>query len=184
MMKAGIRYIAIASGPIGKKKSLIVGVIFRDNYIEGLLSSSVNVDGTDSTRQIIRMIKRSRFKEQIRILLFNGIAIAGLNIINPKLLEKELNYKVVLLNRHKQNAKELINALREFSRIRKIDVKKRIDIVDKYSKVKSIKVHDLFMQSELEDAYIRAFTERAFEALRIAHIIARGVSTGESKGSL
>ena len=84
MMKEGVRYIAIASGPKEKgKDSILVGVVFRNSYIEGLVSSTVKSDGTDSTDKIIRMIKHSKFRDQIRVLLFNGIALAGLNIIDP-----------------------------------------------------------------------------------------------------
>ncbi len=184
-MKKGVRYIAIASGPIEKRKNtLIVGVIFRDNYIEGLLSTGINVDGTDSTKQIIKMVKSSRFKDQIRILLFNGIALAGLNVIDPWLLEKSLGIKVLLLNRRKQNAAELIKALGEFSRISRRNVKKRTGIVKRYSLIKPLKIKGLFFQSGLDEPYTRDFADRAFEALRIAHIIVRGVSTGESKGRI
>ncbi len=184
-MKKGARFIAIASGPIERKKrTLLVGVIFRNDYIEGLLSTSIEVEGADSTSQIIRMLRKSRFREQVRMLLFNGIALAGLNIIDPKMLEEKLDVNVVLLNRRKQNAKELIKALKEFSRIKKADVDSRIKIVNESTSMNYLKVNGLFLQSTLEKAYLKSFAPNAFEALRIAHIIARGVSEGESKGRL
>jgi uncharacterized protein len=184
-LKNGVRYIAIASGPIEKgTNALIVGVIFRDNYIEGVLSTKIKIDGTDSTERIIKMIKNSRFKDQIRILLFNGIALAGLNILDIRNLEKELGSKVVLLNKRKQNAAELIKALNEFSQLKKSDVKERINFVKESKNLNSVKVDNLFLQSKLEKPYLRNFAKNAFEALRIAHIFARGVATGESKGHL
>ena len=184
-MKEGVRYIAIASGPIEKgTATTLIGVIFRDNYIEGLLSTKIKIDGTDSTGKIIKMVKKSRFREQIRILLFNGIALAGLNIINPAELEKRLCSKVVLLNRRKQNAKELVNALNEFSRMTKTDVKERIAIVEDNGKMDALRANGLFLQSSLDKIYLQRFSKTAFEALRAAHIIARGISTGESKGRL
>lgn len=184
-MKRGARYIAIVSGPIAKtKKTLLVGVIFRNDYIEGLLSSKISVDGTDSTDQIIKMICASRFMDQIKVLLFNGIALAGLNIIDTKALEDRLGAKIVLLNKRRQNANELINALKEFSKTNKVDVTKRIDLVDRSRSLVSLKVDILFLQSSLDKAYLRYFAERAFESLRIAHIVASGISKGESKGRL
>jgi uncharacterized protein len=184
-LKEGVRYIAIASGPIEKRKrTLLVGIIFRKNYIEGLLSTTIAVDGTDSTERITRMIKRSRFGEQIRILLFNGIALAGLNIIDYKTLESKLNARVVFLNKRKQNAKKLILALKEFSRIANADIKERTIIVNESMMMNSIKTDGLFMQSALDKQHLKAFSSDAFEALRIAHIVARGVSGGESKGRL
>ncbi len=184
-MKNGVRYIAIASGPIEKGRiTPLLGVIFRDNYIEGLLSTRVAVDGTDSTTRIIETVKGSRFGEQIRILLFNGIALAGLNIIDMQELERKLHSKVVLLNRRKQNADDLVNALREFSRLTKKSVGKRIEMVESSRKMKAIKANGFFLQSTLDEAYLRRFSRGAFEALRVAHIIASGVSVGESRGRL
>jgi endonuclease V-like protein UPF0215 family len=184
-LKEGVRYIAIASGPISERgKTLVLGMIFRNNYMEGVLSGTIDVDGTDSTKQIIKMIKPSRFSDQIRILLFNGIALAGLNVIDPSMLEKELNAKVVLLNRRKQNPTELINALKEFSRLNGDAVDGRIKIVKAYGRLKPLRINGLYIQSALEKAYIKGFVERAFEALRLAHLVVRGVSTGESKGRL
>lgn len=184
-LKEGVRYIAIASGPIGKRAATpLVGIIFREGYIEGLLSARIKADGTDSTERIIKMVGRSRFGEQIRILLFNGIALAGLNIINPAELEKRLHSKVVLLNRRKQNAGELVNALNEFSRATKTDVKERIIIVRESKKLNAVRANGMFLQSSLDESYLKKFAESAFEALRVAHIIARGMSTGESKGRL
>lgn len=184
-MKKGVRYIAVASGPKeDRRRTLLVGIIFRDNYIEGMLSTSIGVDGTDSTRRIIEMMERSRFKEQIRMVLLNGIALAGLNIINPELLEKRVGVKVLLLNRRIQNPKELIGALRKFSAVTKKDAKDRIRIVKEYGLIKPLRVDGMFIQSGLDAAYVKGFADRAFEALRVAHIIARGISTGESKGRL
>jgi endonuclease V-like protein UPF0215 family len=184
-LKEGVRYIAIASGPIGKgATTLLIGVIFRDNYIEGLLSTKIRADGADSTDKIIKMIRRSRFRAEVRILLLNGIALAGLNIINPQELEKRLRVKVVLLNRRRQNASELVNALNEFSRATKTNVMERIAIVEESRKMNTLTTNGLSLQSSLDGSYLKKFAKSAFEALRVAHIIARGISTGESKGRL
>lgn len=184
-MKAGIRYIAIASGPIKeRKRSLLVGVIFRDNYIEGLLSSSIQADGTDSTRQIVSMIAKSRFRDQVKLLLSNGIALAGLNVIDPFAIRKQLGIETLLVNRRRQNAVELLKALNEFSRITGKPVLERKRIVKEYSLVKPIKANGFYLQSGLEGTYVRRMAANSIEALRVAHIIARGIASGESKGRL
>lgn len=186
-MKRGARFIAIASGPIDKgrkKRALLVGLIFRDSYIEGLLSTSIETEGTDSTRKIISMLNKSRFREQVKVLLFNGIALAGLNIIDPKKLERKLKMRVVLLNKRRQHAKELVMALKRFSESTGANVDGRIRIVESSASMNSLKTNGLYLQSTLDKAYLKSFAANAFEALRIAHIIARGISGGESKGRL
>jgi endonuclease V-like protein UPF0215 family len=47
MMKSGVRILAVACAPAEKKKTLLVGVVSRKGYIVGILSSMINVDGTD-----------------------------------------------------------------------------------------------------------------------------------------
>lgn len=184
-MKDKVRHIAIASGPKGKKKrTILVGIIFRDDYVEGVLSTNIGVDGTDSTYRIIKMIEKSRFGDQIKILVFNGIALAGLNVIDPDLLERKLNAKVVVLSKRRQRPDQLVFALQRFSKKTKSDTRKRVEIVREYAAIKPIKLDDVFVQSRLERHYAARFAKRAFESLRMAHIVASGISTGESRGRL
>ncbi len=187
-MKDGARFIAITSGPIARKKgkkTAIVGIIFKESTIEGMLVSRVDVDGTDSTSSISRMVSRSRFKSQVRIILLNGIAIAGLNIVEPDRLERELNAKVVLLNRRRQNAKELANALREFSRATGNSTAQRIKTVEGFAPSKITMANGFFLQSRsVEGSYLKRFAPRAFNALRISHIVSSAISKGESAGRI
>ena len=183
-MKSGVRYMAIASGPIGnRKRTLLIGLVFREGYLEGMLSTDIAVDGTDSTDKIIRMMSRSRFREQMRVILSNGIALAGLNVMSPETVERKLGISMLLMNRRRQNPKELINALKEFSRITGKDVKERIRIIKDYG-IRPVRANGMYIQSGMDRRDIRIFAARAFEALRMAHIVASGFSTGESRGRL
>lgn len=181
-MKSGARYIALASGPIAnRKRTILIGLIFREGYLEGVLSAPIDVDGSDSTSKIIKMISRSRFKEQIRVVMSNGIALAGLNVMDPSLIERKLGVKTLLMNRRRQNPKELANALKEFSRMTGKDVDERIEIIRGYG-IKPVMARGMHVQSSMDRRSIGIFAERAFEALRMAHIITSGLSSGESKG--
>lgn len=184
-MKAGIRFVAIASGPInGRGRALIVGVVGRDGVIEGVLSESIEVDGEDSAERIIRMVGRSRFREQIRLVALNGIALAGLNVVNVPRLEKDLKVKTVVLTRGRPRPRLLLRALNGFSRISGKGVKERIGLVREQAKIKPARVGGFHLQSTIEKGEIGRVAGSAYEMLRIAHLIARGVETGESKGRI
>ena len=177
--------MAIASGPInGRKRALIVGVVGRDGVIEGVLSDSIGVDGKDSTARIIGMVKRSRFAEQIRVVALNGIALAGLNVVDVPQLGRALKIKTVVLTRGKPRPRLLVRALNEFSRINGKDVKDRIALVKEQAKTESVLAAGFHLQSSVDEAEVRKLAKPVYEMLRISHLIARGVETGESRGRI
>ncbi|MDE1868683.1 MAG: DUF99 family protein [Candidatus Micrarchaeota archaeon] len=184
-MKSGSRFIAITSGPIQKKRSgsaLIVGVIGKDGTVEGILSSKIKTDGTDSTSKIIRMIAESRFREQIRIVALNGIALAGLNVVDIPRLEKMLGVQAVIITRSRPRPKKLLLALRTFAKLSGQNVDRRIALVRGRAKVKPVNAKGIFIQSTLERHETVSFAAKLYDATRLSHLISSGVSKGESTG--
>lgn len=183
-MKSGIRFVAVASGPISKSRALMVGVIGRDRVIEGILSERIETDGDDATEKIIRMVRKSRFREQVRAVALNGIALAGLNVVDVPKMEKTLKIKTVVLTRGMPRPSKLILALNRFSKTNKRDVRDRIALVKEQAKTTTVKVGGFHLQSAIEKGEISKFANTVYEMLRVAHLIARGVETGESKGRI
>jgi hypothetical protein len=184
-MKSGVRILAVASGPIAKGRStLMVGVIGRDGTVEAVLSRKVAVDGTDSTDKITDMIRRTRFGEQVRIITANGIAIAGLNVIDVRELERLTGKKVLILTRKRPHPGQLVDALVKNGKREGVDAGKQVAIVRDYAKNAPKKRFGFYLHTTLGDADAKRFAKGAFEMLRLAHLIARGVSTGESKGRI
>lgn len=183
-MKKGIRLLAVSTGPTKGKRTLLVGIIFRDGIIEGILSAKVEVDGTDSTDKIAGMIKKSRFKEQIRLIAMNGIGLAGLNIVDAGRLQKLTNTKVLSVTRKKPHPNELIKALKAFSKMEKKDVSGRITLVKKIKNLNEFKEKGFYLQTSLTKTDAGKFVDRAFHFLRLAHLIASGVTGGESRGRI
>ena len=196
-IKEGARIIAITSGPIARKSrekklmadTLIVGVIGRRSVIEGVLSCYIECDGNDATRKIIRMISRSRFKEQIKIIALNGIALAGLNMVDVDLIEKKLKVDAIIITRDNPRPLKLLAAIEAYkneSTNRKINVdvdEKRL-LVEKANARKVFHEQGLYIQTKNEIGNVRSSIVQCFELLRLSHMIARGVKTGESKGRI
>ncbi len=182
-MKKGVRIAAIASGPINMGRSaILVCMILREGMIEGVLSGRVAVDGADASHKIVSMLKKSRFRDQIRVIALNGIAIAGLNVVDVKKVCNRLGTGFVVLTRKRPRKELLIKALVGLSEQKGTDVKGRIRIVEEASKAKMQRVSGFFVHGDL--TIDKRIADYAFQGLRIAHLVARGVATGESKGSI
>ena len=189
-MKRGIRIAAAASGPIrGRKRTLLVIAVYREGILEGVLSTNIGVDSSDSSKRIVSLIGRSRFKGQIKLIALNGIALAGLNIVDVNTIKKALKLNFVVLTRKKPHKKLLIDAIDKRKRAAEVATDKeavrKIRIVETVGKLKIVKSAGFYIQSDLDiGKENKGLVKTTFEALRIAHIIANGIETGESKGRI
>ncbi|MBN1377534.1 DUF99 family protein [Candidatus Woesearchaeota archaeon] len=186
-MREEIRFLGIDDGPFDKfnekdKEVLVIGSVYRGNkFLDGLISCHVEKDGEDSTEKIIKMINNSKFKEQIRCVFLDGIAVGGFNIVNPEKLGKKTNIPVIVIIRKYPDFEELFNAMKKAGK------EKYIEFIKKLPEPK--KHEDIWFQNfNIEDKKAEEFIEmsRNFsnipECLRASHLIASGIKKGESKG--
>ncbi|MBI4452668.1 DUF99 family protein [Candidatus Woesearchaeota archaeon] len=185
MIKKEIRVVGIDDGPFNKfknKQVLVVGVVMRGGlFVDGILSTKVNVDGSNATDKIIKMINKCKFKPQLQCIFLNGIAVAGFNVIDVQKLNKKTKIPAVVVIRTNPDIEKIKETLI------KIKQKNKIKLIEKAGEV--IQIEDIFVQLtgiDLEKArkILKIVCTRSLlpEALRLAHIIAAGIVTGESKG--
>lgn len=184
MMKSGVRILGVACAPAEKKKTLLIGIVSRRGYIEGVLSSIVSVDGTDSTKTIAQMLNNSKFRDQVRLVVLNGVGVAGLNILDIWKFEKITKTKVLSITRNRPRPALLIKALKAFSKAENKDVGERIALVEKLKVIETIKAKGFYAQTLLKKEDAVKFIPEAYEIIRISHLVARGVGSGESKGRI
>lgn len=194
--KKQIRIIGIDDTAHHKKQKqpvLVVGAIFRGaDYMDNLLSTFVKVDGTDATGKIASMINKSRAKGSLRVIMIDGIALAGFNVIDIRKLNKVTKLPVIIVTRNFPDYKSIRNALRHFK-----DGKKRWKIVELAGKPRlyNVKHRELekpskiyFQFSGLSEQEARRVLKLTIqhgvvpEPVRVAHIIGQGISLGESRG--
>jgi endonuclease V-like protein UPF0215 family len=188
-MKNEIRLLGIDDSPFSflDEFSIIVGVIMRGgNYIEGVLCRKIRVDGCDATDLCIDMIIKTRHKQQLRLLLLNGITFSGFNVIDIEKIFLETNLPVLTITRDKPDFNKIKKALiQNFS-----DWDKRFNLIEK-GKLDKIKTNfnPIYIKRvgiNLREAkeIIKLSTIRGVipEPLRIAHLIASGIIRGESYG--
>ena len=185
MVKKEIRVIGIDDSPFNKfkdKKILVVGVVMRGgSWIDGILSTKVTVDGDDSTKHIINMINNCKFKPQLQCIFLDGIAVAGFNVIDVKELSKTTSLPVIVVIRRMPDIERIKRTLI------KINKKQKIKLIEKAGNV--VQIDEIFVQLtgiNLEEAkkILKVVCTRSLipEPIRLAHLIASGVTVGESKG--
>lgn len=185
MIKEEIRVIGIDDSPFtknSKRDTLVIGTIFRGGKsIDGILSTKVTIDGNNSTKKLIELINKSRFKPQLRCIFLDGIALGGFNIIDIKELSKQTRLPVIVIMRKKPDLKK-INAV-----LNKIGKRDKIQLLEKAGPI--IPVGNIFIQLtglEIDRAKeilkIVTYKSNIPECIRISHLIASGIAFGESHG--
>jgi len=185
VLKKEIRVIGIDDSPFNKFKKgkvLVVGTIFRGgSFLDGVLSTKVNIDGNDSTKKIIDMINKCKFKPQLQCIFLDGIAVAGFNVIDVKELNKKTKIPVIVIIRRKPNIEKIKKTLI------KINKRNKIKLIEKAGSV--VPVGDIYIQLtglsiEKAKEILKIVCTRSLipEPIRIAHLIASGITFGESSG--
>jgi endonuclease V-like protein UPF0215 family len=191
MIKPEIRILGFDDGAFESKskgKVPVVGVIFRGGkFLDGALKTEVTIDGNDATEKIVKLINSSRHKQQLKVIMFDGVTLGGFNIVDIKKLNKKTGLPVVVINRKIPNLEEVKNALMNFK-----DFKQRWKKILNAGKIKECKIQEnkkVYYQSvglddEETEEIIKLSTTRSFipEPLRVAHIIATAFVKGESSG--
>lgn len=190
IIKQEIRILGIDDSPFPihtKDSVMIVGTIFRaGNWLDGVLSTYIHGDGTDATKKISEMVINSRNIGQLGVIMLDGITFGGFNLINICELFEATGIPVIVIMRRMPDFEGIKNALKRFP-----DWKNRWANVLEAGKVHKVDGKEsIYIQIcgiEIEDAMevVKLSTTRSAipEPLRVAHIIAAGIVTGESHGS-
>jgi len=184
-MKKEMRILGIDDAPFNKFKKgnvLVVGTIFRGgSWLDGLLSTKVRIDGSNSTDKLIEMINKCKFKPQLQVIILDGIALGGFNIVDIEKLNKKTKIPVIVVIRRMPDFKKIKETLI------KLKKEKKYKLIEKAGEVH--KINQLYVQIKginLKDAeeILKISCTRSLlpEPIRAAHIIASGVVKGESKG--
>jgi endonuclease V-like protein UPF0215 family len=115
-MKQQVRILGLDDSPFkfGDGQSLVVGALVRaPNYLEAVMKTYVEVDGTDSTDQLAKMISKSRYREQIKAIMIDGIALAGFNVVDIEKLRGETGLPVLTVTRDMPDMAEMRSALQK-----------------------------------------------------------------------
>ena len=167
---------------------LVVATVYARLRIEGVLSTKVRRDGRNATTALVKMIASSQFADHVHVVLLQGIALGGFNVVDIHTLAKELGVGVLVVARRKPNLEAIRDAL-----IGRVHAWSRLEGARKWGLIEKAgpmePAHGVFVQraglsmQEAELVLARLCIHgKVPEPLRVAHLIAGGVTRGRSRG--
>jgi hypothetical protein len=188
-MKSQIRVLGIDDGSFsfGQARTAVIGVSVRlPGYVEGVMMTHVEIDGLDSTDRIIDMLRNSRYLEQLKLIMLDGAAVGGFNVIDVHRLNRELDVPVITVTRDRPDYVEIENALRKHFEDwePRLAMMRSTELEEFDTGHTPIYIGRVGMDREEVGRVLAASIVQGAlpEALRIAHLIATAVARGESRG--
>ncbi len=115
-LKTEARVLGIDDGPYvrGSDRTVVVMTVYRMNgYIDGMMTSSVQTDGSDSSEVISSELGNSRFTDQIRCIISDGACLAGFNVLNLDDLHRRTGLPVITVSDERPDTPSICKALKD-----------------------------------------------------------------------
>jgi len=184
VIKPEIRVLGVDDGvftPHTRGFVPVVGVVFRGGFwLDGVMYTKVKVDGFDATDKIASMITDSPHHKQLRVIMLNGITVAGFNVIDIKRLNIETKLPIITVTREKPNFTEIREALKNLpkseERWKAILAAGEMFEVSTRSKSEKVYIQTSGILEEDAKRIVQLTSTRSSipEALRVAHLVASG----------
>ena len=178
-----IRVVGFDDAPFKSRRNSpvkVAGVVCSGTRFEGMLWGEVRKDGNDATDVITGLLLNSKFHEQVHMVLVDGLAFGGFNLIDLPELARCVDRPCVAVMRKRPDIRAIKRALMHFE-----DHEKRIGLLEKAGEI--YREDDFYFQVVGEDPEVTATAVKSIsdqgnvpEALRLAHLIGAAVITGQS----
>lgn len=178
--------LGIDDGPFEKfvpgAEAPLVGVLMEgSDRVEAVVLTHFPVDGDGVTEFLGAWIDSLRFRPALQAVVFGGITLAGLALLDPEALAQRLAVPVLVVNRkppRDAGLREALCAAGLEARIAQVErAPTAFPLGDLHASVSGA--------SREEAAFLLERTRGKSalpEPLRVAHLIARALATGESRG--
>lgn len=169
------------------ERALVIGALVRvPNYLEAVLRTEVEVDGTDATEKLVHMIRGSRYRDQVRTVMIDGIALAGFNVVDIDRLHSETGVPVLTVTRDRPDLASMESALKAHfpDWERRYGLITRHPLMEISTEHKPLHASGVGLEWPEFERLVSASTVRGAvpEPIRIAHLISSAVTRGESYG--
>ncbi|RLF29032.1 MAG: hypothetical protein DRN08_00890 [Thermoplasmata archaeon] len=188
-MKKQIRILGIDDSPFTftDKYALVIGVVMRGGeYLECVLREQVAVDGNDATHVCCEMIKNTRHRRQLRAVMIDGVALGGFNIVDIDEIHQVTGVPVITVTRDKPDFEKIKAALKKNfddwrDRWETMSAGMLHIVETKHSPI-YVKCSGLSIEKAKKIINLSTIRGVIPEPIRVAHLIASGISKGESYG--
>jgi len=187
-IKKEYRILGIDDGHFSKddKSVIVIGTVFRGGeWMDGIITTEIEVDGNNATQKLIELVKKTKHSGQLRCIMLKGISLGGFNVIDIQELSRKTKLPVIVVVRKKPDFKKINLALKNVN-----DTEQKMKRITRAGEVYPVKIKDkqIYFQisnitKENAEKIIKMSATHSLvpEPLRAAHLIASGVTTGESK---
>jgi len=192
-VKKEIRILGVDDTPFerGDEETQVICTLFRaGEYLDGLLSTKIEVDGADSTDKLVKLVNDSRTKDQLKVIMTDGITLGGFNVLDIRKLNEKTSLPVIVFMRDIPDFQKIKSAILNVK-----DGDKKYKLIESAGQVYKFKVTNkeisgtvYFQFAGLEEKTAKEILNMTIkhglvpEPLRTAHLIAQGIKFGESKG--
>jgi endonuclease V-like protein UPF0215 family len=190
-IKPEIRVLGIDDGgfvPRTKGTVDVVGVVYRGGYwFEGVMRAEITIDGLDATEKIAAMIESSPYYRELRVVVLDGVTFAGFNVVDISKLSRRVELPVISVARKKPDLEEIRSALKNLPdfeiRWRAMENAGKIFEVETRKGENPVYMHMAGILREDAEKIMKKTSTRSLipEALRVAHIIASGLTRSREK---
>lgn len=188
-MKDQVRVLGVDDSPFefGDQRSLVVGALVRaPNYLEAVMRTEVEVDGDDATDRLVEMVEGSRYAEQVALVIVDGIALAGFNVIDMESFHERAGMPIATVTRDEPDMAGIESALRKHF----TDWEMRLSLVTRVPLRPLDTGHKPLYASVVGMGWadfarlVQTMTVRGVvpEPVRIAHLVSAAMVRGESRG--
>jgi uncharacterized protein len=158
----------------------IAGVVCAGTRFEGMVWGQVEPDGWDATEVILKLLLGRKFLPQLHIVLLDGIAFGGFNVIDLPTLSEQLELPCVAVMRRMPNLVAVEQAIRRLPY-----PERRLQLLQQAGTIYAYP--PFFFQvcgacPQVTFSVLQRLTDcgKVPEALRLAHLIGAAVVKGES----
>lgn len=161
----------------------VVGTVYAGLRLDGILAGRVQRDGANATRVLVQLVARSKWADQVQLIMLQGVALGGFNVVDAHAVHAHLGVSVLIVARRAPNMATIRDTLLAHIRggARKWDLIERLGPMEP---VAGVWVQRVGITLGDAGALIQqlAIYGRIPEPLRVAHLIAGGMTTGQSRG--
>ena len=181
-----IKVIGFDDAPFSRRSGSLVsiaGIVCGGTRFEGMVWGQVLRDGLDATDAISGLLLGGKFLPQLHLVLLDGIAFGGFNIIDLPELASRLQIPCVAVMRRQPDLAAVEKALRHLP-----DSEYRLELLRRAGRIYAFEPFFFQVCGEQPEVIARVLqrltgTGKVPEALRLAHLIGAAVITGVSGSS-
>lgn len=163
---------------------VVVGAIFADLRLDGVVTGFIEKDGTDAAESLAALILESKFAGHIRLIMLQGVTLGGFNVVDAPALNKKTGLPVLIVSRVNPDMASIKKALLAGipNGRHKWSIIERLGDMEP---VNGIFIQRVGLNRDEAASVIHRFSvnSRLPEPVRVAHLIAGAVTTGQSRGA-